>query len=940
MTTAIATDLITRVRSNVPMELQQLAQWVAWIYVLRDGEEKPTKVPHDSDTGREASSTDPLTWSTFDGACNAYSSGGYDGIGFVVTDHDPYVGVDLDDCIDDGQLSEDATRWVQSLNSYTEISPSGHGVRVWVRGKKLGPRCKNKQLGIEIYETKRFFTVTGQRIVELPTATIEDRQSELDALYSEAFPLLENAGCSDRQPPSAAIPQDDEELLQVMFSAINGTAIRALWDGDRSAQANDDSAADLALCSHLAFYTGCDEQRIDRMFRCSGLYRPKWERQDYRDRTVGRAIDGTHRTYMPPAEIPQLIWSNGNHSVGMNGNGNADGVAHEELEEQKSPGENIRYAVVDGRICEKSIRTNKNGDPVGVNWKPLCNFAARIVSDVEVDDGQETTRHMSIEGTLQDGRPLPPITILSTDYDSLSWIMGNWGARPIIEPGRGVKEKLRHAIQTLSVQGMESKRVYSHSGWRVIDKKHVYLHGGGAIGADDIEVELPGALAEYVLPDDDAVSCVDGMRASIELLDIAPMRVTAPIWATIYLGPLVEILQPAFTVWFQGPSGSKKSTETGLFLNHFGPTWHEKHMPADWISTANYLEMLSFHAKDLPLVIDDCKPGENAAEEKETQGKVARLLRAQGNRSGRGRMTQQRKAATTYEPRGVLLATAELGAIGRSAVARQLTVDIKQNDMNVERLTIAQGKRKIYGYAMRGFIEYIAQNWDTVKDRLETRMLEMRRGGDTSQHGRLPDAIACLYSAFDLAMTWAVSISAIAQDDATRRSAECLAVLQDIAERQNELINRENPAQKFMTTLVTMLAQKKVQIVGKGGPGMGGEFGEVIGWWDGIEVCLLPTAAYRAVAKYVSESGGHFPGNTSTLGRDLNDAGWLAMTDKTGTQLLRRTPMELREADNDPVKDRERIYMLNHTKMMELAEALGISEADVYFTKDSESRTL
>jgi predicted transcriptional regulator len=166
-----------------------------------------------------------------------------------------------------------------------------------VNGKKPGPRCKNAKLGVEIYETDRFFTVTGQRIDELPS-TINDRQAELEALYSEVFPpLAPSSSNGHTAKPVVVLSMDDQELITRMLRK-NGR-VQALWDGDTSGHANDDSAADLALCNELAFYTNRDAGRIDRLFRQSGLYRPKWERQDYRDRTIDKAIAGTATTYDP-----------------------------------------------------------------------------------------------------------------------------------------------------------------------------------------------------------------------------------------------------------------------------------------------------------------------------------------------------------------------------------------------------------------------------------------------------------------------------------------------------------------------------------------------------------------------------------------------------------------------------------------------------------------
>ena len=292
--TATGLGTVDRIKQNFPKELQARSQWVMWKYEQRKGEKKPTKVPYDAKTGARAKSETPSTWVAFDAACKAFDGGGYDGVGFVVTADDPYCGIDLDGCIVDGQLTENALRWIESLDSYTEVSPSKAGVRIWVRGVKPGKKCKHTKLGVEIYQTERFFTVTGNRLDALPM-TVNDRQTELDALYHELFPAKAPAGSGiSSSTPSLSI--DDQELIERLCRKVG---VRALWNGDTSNYAGDHSNADLALCNELAFYTRGDAARMDRLFRQSGLMRPKWDRQDYRDRTISKAIDDCRNIYDP-----------------------------------------------------------------------------------------------------------------------------------------------------------------------------------------------------------------------------------------------------------------------------------------------------------------------------------------------------------------------------------------------------------------------------------------------------------------------------------------------------------------------------------------------------------------------------------------------------------------------------------------------------------------
>jgi putative DNA primase/helicase len=142
----------------LPEELRQRRQWVVWKLEERDG--KPTKVPYIAGGSGKASSTDSLTWRSFEEAVQALETGRYNGIGFVFSSGDPFAGVDLDDCRDPetGELEEWAAKIVEAFGSYAEVSQSGTGVHIIVMGK-----APNKKRGkVEAYSSERYFTMTGR----------------------------------------------------------------------------------------------------------------------------------------------------------------------------------------------------------------------------------------------------------------------------------------------------------------------------------------------------------------------------------------------------------------------------------------------------------------------------------------------------------------------------------------------------------------------------------------------------------------------------------------------------------------------------------------------------------------------------------------------------------------------------------------------------------
>ncbi|MBL9150070.1 MAG: hypothetical protein JNM94_15390 [Phycisphaerae bacterium] len=291
----------------VPAALTSLDRWVCWrLEPASEPGGTPRKVPIDARTGRRASTTDPKTWAAFEDATGRCGSDRtLSGVGFVFADEDGLVGVDIDGCVIDGAVAPGAQAIIDALASYAETSPSGTGVKVFLRASKGAIRnCKSRAVAgveqVEVYSHSRYFTVTGQHLAGTPL-DVNERQGALDSLCKRLWPRKPKR--TRGSAPTDGV-QDDDALIEQARNARNGAKFSALWSGDTSLHAGDDSAADAALCSMLAFWTGRDAARIDRLFRRSGLMRDKWDERrgdgSYGALTVEHAIANCTETHSPP----------------------------------------------------------------------------------------------------------------------------------------------------------------------------------------------------------------------------------------------------------------------------------------------------------------------------------------------------------------------------------------------------------------------------------------------------------------------------------------------------------------------------------------------------------------------------------------------------------------------------------------------------------------
>ena len=308
--------------STLPAALTERDQWLCWRSEERDG--KLTKIPVNPHTGRFGSTTKSSTWSDFSTASDRAQTETIDGLGFVFTDDDPIVGVDLDACRipETGKTREWAEDIIDRLDSFTEVSPSGTGYHVLVEGSLPGGR--NRKGDVELYETGRFFTVTGEHVERTPE-TVESRPDALESVYHEYLKdeteqdeggkRDETESSSDDSAGEADSSKQrlsDDVLLERAQSASNSEKFTRLYRG-RTAGYESNSEADMALCALLAFWTGGNSRQIDRIFRTSGLYRDKWDEPHFADgstygeKTIERAIAGTSEFYEPPAETDESV---------------------------------------------------------------------------------------------------------------------------------------------------------------------------------------------------------------------------------------------------------------------------------------------------------------------------------------------------------------------------------------------------------------------------------------------------------------------------------------------------------------------------------------------------------------------------------------------------------------------------------------------------------
>jgi len=316
---------------NIPARLKESCRFCVWKYEKRNG--KKTKVPYNPVTGEYARTNDYRTFGDFKSTILAYAKGGYDGIGIAVgsdavnttsdgasasgingatteseKDHTHVAAFDIDHCIrEDGSLNDVATNVLSIFpTAYVERSPSGTGLRGFFLVSEHYAfdatvyYINNRKQGLEVYfpgATNRFVTVTGDvyRTGEIPYSQ-GAAQTLLDALMKRPKQIV-----NTQMPHHSYL--SDESVIEHAANAQNGEKFKNLYGGNWEEYYGSQSDADMALLSILTFWCGCDEDQIDRIFRSSGLMRPKWDRQQsgttYGAISIRKAVATCSSVYLP-----------------------------------------------------------------------------------------------------------------------------------------------------------------------------------------------------------------------------------------------------------------------------------------------------------------------------------------------------------------------------------------------------------------------------------------------------------------------------------------------------------------------------------------------------------------------------------------------------------------------------------------------------------------
>lgn len=343
---------------------------------------------------------------------------------------------------------------------------------------------------------------------------------------------------------------------------------------------------------------------------------------------------------------------------------------------------------------------------------------------------------------------------------------------------------------------------------------------------------------------------------------------TLPLWCAVYLAPLTSLLSPKpnFSLYAYGNSGTYKSTIAILYLSHFGE-FNGIECLSNLDDSIGILEKRSFIMKDTLHVVDDHHPSARRQDAMGAEHIVQRLIRGYSNRTARGRLNPDMSERGRYEPRGMLLLTAEELPTLESTLARVAVVEFGERSIDKGRLTDMQGKAPLLSQAMGEYLRWVKENMAAIVSAFPERFQALRtRAASEGSHRKLPEQSAFLGFALETAVNFFTEKKILSDFEAKDLVDEGWTIFGRLAAKQQQRIKDDDPIQLFTDVLSTLLIQHNARldcVSAADGGAIGG--GDRIGWYDHSCLYLVPVAVWHALQRFCVQEAAHFPFGRNTF---------------------------------------------------------------------------
>ena len=533
----------------------------------------------------------------------------------------------------------------------------------------------------------------------------------------------------------------------------------------------------------------------------------------------------------------------------------------------------------------------------GKHRSKLTNALPVITKRITYTNGlDEEKRYELIVYLLDDNdKKLGPVEITEKELQQLSKTLTNRFIGQVVNYSSNSDKKMREVVEIIGRKSVIAETVYNNTGFIRNDKGQlIYLYQGGYIGANDTETEIKTDLKPYNLEQycftDKEFDKKEALNTVYSLLELADLKIMAPLISIIYLSPLFSLLQEEgilidFVLLLIGKTGTFKSTISALLLSHFG-NFELDTLPLSFRATFAGIEKVAYAANSCPVIIDDYKPEKmETDQEKIMEG----ILGLWGDRSKRIKMNAHGGLHRQYTPRGLAIVTGERAPrFSQGRLARALTIYTEKGSINPEKLDEIHSKKEQLAFAMKEYIKWIITNEDIIKSKAKD-LQEIYKGKITKfQHPRIRQNLVVTLIGFTMWLDFMLDNSIIdstAKDELIERASK---VIEEIGRNQESDVDDEDPVKIFFKTIGQLQIADKVYMSDyKTGTALETATGTHIGYLDNEnnQIYLIADIVYKEVEKACV---GRFIATPKQLYKSLADEGYI-VTNGENRKVTRRT---------------------------------------------------
>lgn len=475
------------------------------------------------------------------------------------------------------------------------------------------------------------------------------------------------------------------------------------------------------------------------------------------------------------------------------------------------------YCVRHGRLCKKT----RDGA------RPLCDFVPEPKETITRDDGVEAVTEYIIGATFSDGKKRKDAHVLSDDeFYAMRWPLKAWQFAGSISHQNGSEKQVREAIMKAGQKIAKHRTIYSHTGIKMIDNTPCYLYAGGAIGADDVSVELKNNLRYYDLTPVDGLGEMEAAASTYMLLHEFPARISVPTLAQAFLAPLYSVLEemeepPSYVLYMRGQTGTFKSTFVGYVLSHFG-RYYNRRFTATFQETFNQAREKTFYAKDALYVVDDYNPQGDKRAMAKMDAIADAVITAIADRAERGGLGANREMKAEKPARCTCIMTGEqLPNLNQGRVLRLYIVDVARGE-------IAEDARSLEPYAqmarqgdfrtcMHGYIAWLLSRWDGIKEDIYERLEEAKDivYADAQlprKYARMLATGAQLLLGAGLMLDYLAYVG-VEDRDRKQMLEHAWAAIRENIIRQGDAIDEATPARRYIAAVQSLIHTGRTSVI-------------------------------------------------------------------------------------------------------------------------------